>query len=97
MHIDDIPPLLINPDGGIVGFFTASIGGVDEEFNDVVEGVFLVVPEYNAELIFHHRIGRGLEPKICFAGWDRWFVGRVVKGIQDEVEGIGYGLSHRLL
>ena len=97
VHIDNVSPLLVNSDCGLVCFFAASISGIHEEFDDIVKGVFLVVPEDNTELIFHHRIGRGLESEISFACWDGWFVGGIIKSIQDKVEGVGHRLSHGLL
>jgi hypothetical protein len=58
VHVDDFPSLFVNPDGGIAGFFASSVGSVNEEFDHVVEGVFLVVPKDTTELVFHNRIRR---------------------------------------
>ena len=70
VHVDDLPSLIVDSDGGVASFFTGSIGGVDEELNDIVERVFLVVPKHDTELVFHHGVRRGLQPEICFVCWD---------------------------
>lgn len=58
--------------------------------------MFLVVPEHNTIVIFHHRVCTWLQTKIRFTCWNAGLIGRTVEGLEDKVERIRNGTRHTI-
>lgn len=61
MHVDDLPPLIVDASYEDLCLFHRAIGQVDKEFNDLVKRVLVIVPEDDAVYVLHHWIGGGLQ------------------------------------